>query len=193
MTGPRKVKLGQLDGEPGNRSIMTFKRWAFDITDQATWAFDIDDIATSLGNICRFNGHVYFYSVAEHSVRVAELVGREYGIRGALVGLLHDATEAYMGDIPKPQKDLLSIDGIPYSEIEENMTYAIMASFGINTAGEWYDDVWQAVKKADYKIYLYERDQRPASGANVTPKQARWLFKERYMVYSGQAEERWQF
>ena len=63
---------------------------------------DIEDIAHALSNLCRFNGHVkYFYNVADHSIMVSFLMGNE------LEGLLHDASEAYLSDVPKPIKQLL--------------------------------------------------------------------------------------
>ena len=64
---------------------------------------DIYDIAHSLANKCRFNGHCgNFYSVAEHSV----LVSYHCSVDEALWGLLHDASEAYLPDVPRPLKIL---------------------------------------------------------------------------------------
>jgi hypothetical protein len=62
---------------------------------------DINDIAWSLSNICRFTGHTAeFLSVAEHSVMVSKLVPSGQ----ALLGLMHDASEAYVGDMASPLK-----------------------------------------------------------------------------------------
>lgn len=66
----------------------------------------IEDIAHALSNQCRFSGHTRFrYSVGEHSVRVSERLG-ECGYRRSvqLWGLLHDASEAYLVDLPTPLK-----------------------------------------------------------------------------------------
>lgn len=64
----------------------------------------IGDIAHALSQICRFGGHsLRFYSVAEHSVRVARY--RPKAPRAhRLAALLHDASEAYLGDIIRPIK-----------------------------------------------------------------------------------------
>lgn len=71
--------------------------------------FRFDDIAHALAYNCRFNGHTKdFYSVAEHSLLVSAIV--EYlggNHQQILEGLLHDATEAYLTDIPAPFKQFL--------------------------------------------------------------------------------------
>lgn len=66
--------------------------------------FDIEDIAHALGNICRFNGHCrQFYSVAEHSLLVVALV-EHLQLGDPFEALMHDAHEAYVGDMPAPWK-----------------------------------------------------------------------------------------
>ena len=83
------------------------------------------DIAHSLANLCRFNGHSdRFYSVAQHSCMVADLVPEEH----RLTALLHDATEAYIGDITRPLKALLP----NARQIETHIWHAICARFGLN-------------------------------------------------------------
>lgn len=63
----------------------------------------IKDIAHALSNKCRFSGHTrFFYPVSTHSVMVSYLCDP----KDALWGLLHDASEAYLIDLPKPLKIL---------------------------------------------------------------------------------------
>ena len=65
---------------------------------------DIEDIAHGLAYTCRFNGQsTAFYSVAQHSLMVADLVADEL----KLEALMHDAAEAYLGDVVKPLKEAL--------------------------------------------------------------------------------------
>jgi hypothetical protein len=86
----------------------------------------IKDIARALSNICRYAGHVkHFYSVAEHSFRVCDLVSKENG-RWAL---LHDASEAYLGDIPAPLKYLPEFSF--YREAEEKIMQVVCEKYNL--------------------------------------------------------------
>jgi len=89
----------------------------------------LTDIAHALANICRFNGHTKrFYSVAEHSLNVAWLLeNRGCKPKTVLYGLIHDAAEAYVCDVPRPLKR--SLKG--YKDIERNVMMAIYQAFGI--------------------------------------------------------------
>jgi len=87
---------------------------------------DIEDIAHALARVCRFVGHTAgLYTVAQHSVFVSELVPP----RDALWGLLHDAAEAYIGDLPSPVKNLPGM-GI-YRVIENRLLACICQCFGL--------------------------------------------------------------
>jgi len=84
----------------------------------------IEDIAHALALTCRFGGHCReFYSVAEHSYRVALIVDK----KDKMAALLHDAHEAYLHDVPRPIKQ----DIIGYAEIADRIQKAIHKSFGI--------------------------------------------------------------
>jgi len=86
--------------------------------------FDIEDIAHALSLQCRFGGHVRrHYSVAEHCVHVSyECCGRY-----ALDGLLHDASEAYLVDVPRPARASLA----GYAEMEAQLMDCVEDRFGL--------------------------------------------------------------
>jgi 5'-deoxynucleotidase YfbR-like HD superfamily hydrolase len=90
----------------------------------------LGDIAHALSMICRFNGHVTrFYSVADHSVHVSKLVPPEL----AMVGLLHDAAEAYLGDIISPVKKMMANgQSMAFKDAERRLWEAICERFSID-------------------------------------------------------------
>ncbi len=91
----------------------------------------IEDIAAHLSNLCRFTGATRsFYSVAEHSVRVAWAVESAGGTPAEVLwALLHDASEAYLHDLPSPLKHQPEM--APYREAERRVQAVICERFGL--------------------------------------------------------------
>lgn len=104
--------------------------WIQTYTGRKFWAFEpsvfdvcIQDIAHALAMKCRYAGHCnQFYSVAQHSVYMAcEIAARNWDkpfdewSSLAMWALLHDATEAYLPDVPRPQKHRLEVNCVAES------------------------------------------------------------------------------
>lgn len=105
------------------RKIRTFTGKYVDIFDPKPEMFCIQDIAHSLSFQCRFSGHLpKFYSVCQHSIECFNMASKE----NKLEALLHDATEAYMLDIPKPIKEHLP----DYKEMENRLAMVLASVFG---------------------------------------------------------------
>lgn len=98
----------------------------------------IEDIAHALSNQCRWSGHtLVHYSVAEHSVRVSELAEAWRGSkREQLWALLHDASEAYLVDLPTPLKNDPTI-GDAYRDAEKRLMRVICERFGLDPIEPW--------------------------------------------------------
>lgn len=138
----------------------------------------IEDIAHALSMICRFTGHTTnFYSVAQHSLLVSRWVSKNY----ALVGLMHDAQEAYLGDISHPLKKILP----DYRHIEEEIASAIRQKFNLPMVG------WIETSRVDREVcYAEARALMPNvgdwAGTDVsliwsrTPRDAERDFLEEY-------------
>lgn len=105
----------------------------------------IEDIAHSLSMQCRYNGHSSrFYSVAEHSVAMSHMVMPE----ARLYALLHDAAEAYIGDIITP----LKTDAM--RALENKIMEAIVSRFNPYLTAK----VYRGVKKADLRMLATEKE-----------------------------------
>lgn len=141
--------------------------------------FRIDDIAHALGQIARFNGHgKFFYSVAEHSCLVAKLM-QELDLGDPLEGLLHDATEAYLSDVPSPFKALLP----EWQAVDKRLTYQMRKYYWLPPA------ITEACKVADtLALFIEAHELMPSRGrlehwaspeAMELQPQADWLREER--------------
>lgn len=110
---------------------------------------DANDIAHALSLLCRFGGHcLRFYSVAEHSV----LLARAVSLENRLWALLHDATEAYLVDVPRPLKPFLT----GYREAEAKIAIAVCDKFDLP------HEMPAEVKEFDRRILTDERAQNMA-------------------------------
>ena len=121
-------------------------------------AIDIEDIAHALAMLCRFNGHgLRFYSVAEHSVHVS----REIDTSLAMVGLMHDASEAYIGDVPTPLKRVLP----ELQVIEEKMLDVIAKRFSLSRPSFRNPEL----KRADIQLLVDEKAALMVDGPEPWP------------------------
>lgn len=135
-----------------------------DLRNPSVDSIRIQDIASSLSNVCRFNGHIEkFYSVAEHSVCVAhDALHRGCSIPECLAALMHDATEAYIGDMSRPLKDIL---GSQIDVIERGIEKAIGEAFEID-----FEATRESVDVSDNAITLKEFQLfRPDCADLLTP------------------------
>lgn len=129
--------------------------WMITFTGRRFWPLDprpedvsFRDVARALSQICRYGGHSrHYYSVAEHSRLMAEYLERQGAVEAARFALLHDAPEAYVGDMVRPLKR----SGLhTYKDVEVAIERAVFAAAGL--AG----DIPAAVHEVDTAILLNE-------------------------------------
>ena len=112
---------------------------------------DAGDIARALANQCRFGGHCrVFYSVAQHSVIVSRLVEERGGdAEDVFAALMHDASQAYLGDMPHPLKHRSPL-GAAFKEAEDHLEQALREHFRIKVEVP-------EIKRADRALLATER------------------------------------
>ncbi len=178
--------------------------WFQTYTGKAWWPTDprpddvcIEDIAHGLALQCRYNGQCrVFYSVAQHSVLVAHAVS-SHGREAEIAGLLHDAVEAYLGDLVRPLKRQLPL----YYDLERKNQEAIYMGLGI---AFFVHERWDAeVKDADMRMLAAERRDlmapppmpwdsleqfEPVAGKIIpwTPRDAEGALMEAFQVLMGE-------
>lgn len=175
----------------------TGKAWCAD--DPGGYLYTVEEIAHGLANECRYSGQCKeFYSVAQHSVIVMELVEAEIlstcigPSRGLLkAALLHDAAEAYCKDIPSPIKNMVGMEW--YKAWENKVGECILDQFGLlehikHPVIKWADLKALATEKRDIMgSTIYDRmwtetvigslpPPREKAIKPLSPKQAKGLF-----------------
>jgi uncharacterized protein len=209
--------------------LQTFTGKIVDVENPTPEMVDIQDIAHALSMTCRFGGHCRdFYSVAEHSMLVEDegmVVARESEMskpgherlldydRLGLILLLHDAAEAYTGDLTTPVKrtlDKFSADragfhSSPTTILESRWLSAIGQAFGL---GDVLIDLSPIVKEADSRALAIEvvnlfhpvqpswwadGRERPTTDTIIRchpPAEARRLFLNRFWFLQRQLNHR---
>lgn len=137
--------------------IQTYTGRAFHYADFRPSDICIEDIAHALSMECRYGGHTaWHYSVAQHSVHIYDVlssIGQDPMTRKQ--GLLHDAPEAYIKDIPRPFKAFL---GNGYSVINDSIWQCICMRYGIGI------DLPPIIKEVDLRLALDEKTELLCKG-----------------------------
>lgn len=129
--------------------IQTYTGKQFRFLEPSPDQIDIRDIAVALSAIPRFLGHTGRpYHVAEHCVHLSHLVVDDLEI----YALLHDAAEAYIGDVPRPLKMML---GQNFADLERSILAVIAERFGLDA--KRFDDA--AIHFGDSAMLAAERNE----------------------------------
>lgn len=124
----------------------------------------IADIAHHLAQINRFCGATFRpYSVAEHSLLVEEIFCREFAadVQGRFAALMHDAHEAYVGDLITPAK---AMAGPAWAHLEGRLQSTVRSAWALHTAAT----TWSAfIRQADLIALATERAQLLPPGGSL--------------------------
>lgn len=160
-------------------SIETHSGIKFDIENPTPEMVSLEDISWSLSMTCRYNGQIpSFYSVAEHSCLVADWLATNGHEHLAFAGLMHDAAEAYIGDIVRPMK-LIPEFAVIYNEFERLVETAIGEKFNVDLY-----PIDPIVKEADKAIYEWEVENiRSGKMQGLPPTEAHNTFMSFFNHY----------
>lgn len=140
---PRSPSKPSWGIDPTTYALGTYSGRIMDVRAPKVEDLSIEDIAHSLSLQCRFGGHCKeFYSVAQHCVEVSKRVPE----KDALWGLLHDASEAYLCDLPRPVKKLFP----KYKEYENSLLGLVSERFGLSKKCP------ASVKRVDEMMLVWE-------------------------------------
>jgi hypothetical protein len=136
--------LGKKKSTRKTNWIMTYSGTHFDLLNPTKEQIKLEDIAHALSQECRFSGHTkFFYSVAQHCLLGAyKMLEDGLSDRLQLLFMLHDATETWYRDIPRPLKPLLP----EYLKLEARCEKVVWEAFGIKEPTE---EEWEIVKRYD--------------------------------------------
>ncbi len=163
--------------------VLTASGTYVNILDPDPATIDIRDIAHALSSIHRYTGHTCApYTVAEHSLRVSGFLrARGYTPASQLAGLLHDASEAYLGDVVSPLKALLP----DYRAIEKNFERVIEMRFNVTFIDR------PEIKMADLALLACERKALLPQTPNYEWEIIRGIDPECYAIATGKSKVNW--
>ncbi len=176
--------------------IQTYTGLQFWPLDARPSEIQIEDIAHALATTTRYGGHTLgYYSVAQHSVLVSQACKPEH----ALWGLLHDAAEAYLGDVVRPVKHGPGME--PFRQFEDALMTMICTRFGLSywepDSVKWADAALLATEKRDLlrKMqepmgeveWLHGAPSSQALSTTIVP----WEWREAEQEFLARFEELW--
>ena len=127
-----------------------------DVSNPDPATIDIEDIAWALSRMPRFSGHsipYVPYSVAQHCIQVARDLA-PHGPRIQIYGLLHDAAEAYINDLPSPVKHIPEIYAV-IKKLEDNLMSTIYQSLKITPPTEEEEQIVKIADKTQQAVEAY--------------------------------------
>ena len=151
--------------------IRTFSRIYLNVFKLTPSMIEIEDIAHALSLNCRWGGHIFkHFSVCQHSINCCDLASE----KNKLAALLHDSSEAYILDFPKPIKDKLE----DYKRVENNLMKVIAEKFHFEYP------LSKEIKKIDRDELVKEWNslmlRREKELPTYSPKKTKKMFLDRF-------------